>query len=260
MRSSRWERGKYSGEEVDRQRDPTPAAALLDGATNAPARVRLVQVAAAKPLLLELADAHPGRVKHEHSERVHARDERQHGLDLVSGGRSGLLALLARETDVNAIAGGVLLDARVVQHLREHRQALADRLALTAGRVESRDELGDFGRRDLIDAPSAQHREDAAELDAVPDRGSLRDVDARGAPALGRFRERRCAGRRLLELPDAGCAHRGQLAGHPGAPCKRLAPGRERAGVTVGALPTTEPILDPVRPRELLPLPPIDST
>ena len=63
-------------EEVGRERDPAAASALLDGAADAPAGVRLVEVAAAQALLLELADAHAGRVEDEHGERVAARHER----------------------------------------------------------------------------------------------------------------------------------------------------------------------------------------
>ena len=44
--------------------------------------------------------------------------------------------------------------------------------------VEGRDELGDVGRGDLVDAPGAEERQDTGELDAVADRGSVGDVDA----------------------------------------------------------------------------------
>jgi hypothetical protein len=133
-------------------------------------------------------------------------------------GGVGLLALLARETYVHAVARRVLLDAGVVEHLRESRQTLPDRLALAAGRVQCRDDVGHVGGRDLVDTFSSEQREDAPELDAVPDRRSLRDVHPGRAPALGGLRERRRRVDRLCELAEAWDAHRRELSGNPLAP------------------------------------------
>jgi hypothetical protein len=57
---------------------------------------------------------------------------------------------------VEAVAGGVVLDAGEVEHLGEHADALADRLALAAGGVEGGDELGDVGGGDPVDAAGAE--------------------------------------------------------------------------------------------------------
>jgi hypothetical protein len=54
----------------------------------------------------------------------------------------------AREPDVDAVTGGVVVDAGEVEHLGEDGEALADCLAFAAGVVEGRDELGDIGRGD----------------------------------------------------------------------------------------------------------------
>ena len=67
---ARRERGEDGGVEVGREGDPAPATAFLDRAADAPARVGLVEVAAAKALLLELADAHAGGVEDEQGERI----------------------------------------------------------------------------------------------------------------------------------------------------------------------------------------------
>ena len=56
---ARRERGEDGGVKVGREGDPAPATAFLDRAADAPARVGLVEVAAAKALLLELAARMP---------------------------------------------------------------------------------------------------------------------------------------------------------------------------------------------------------
>lgn len=191
---ARRKRRDDGGEEVGREGDPAAAAALLDGAADAPAGVPLIQVAATQPFLLELADAHVRRVEHKHRQRVAARHQRQDGLDLLGRGWCRLFTLLTGEPHVDAVAGRVVLHAGEVEHLGEDAEALADRLPLPTRDMERSDELGDVARRDLIDAARAKEREDAAELNAMPDRGSVRDVDPRGTPAFGRLGERRRRG------------------------------------------------------------------
>ncbi len=88
------------------------------------------------------------------------------------------MPFFAREPNVDAVAGRVVLDAGEVEDLGEDGEALADRLALAARVVEGSDELGDVGRSDLVDAARAEEREDAGELDAVADRCPVGDVDA----------------------------------------------------------------------------------
>jgi hypothetical protein len=144
---------------------------------------------------------------------------------------------------VDAVARRVVLDAGEVPHLREHGQALANRLALAARGVERRHELGDVGRGDLVDASRAEVGEDAVELHAMADRGSVGDVDPGCTPALGGLDERRRGGGRLFELAAVGDAHRGELASDPAAAGERLALGHERPRVAVGALAAAEPVL-----------------
>jgi hypothetical protein len=76
--------------------------------------------------------------------------------------RLDLPAFLARELDRQAIAGGIRLDARVVEHHREHAHRLADGLLLESRSMElshqSRDRLRiDTGYRQVTktrqDAP-----------------------------------------------------------------------------------------------------------
>ncbi len=255
---ARGERRDDGPVEVGWEGDPAPAAALLQRPADTPARVGLVEVAAAKALLLELADAHAGGVEDEEGERIARGHERQDGLDLLCGGRRRLLALLARKAHVHAVAGGIVLDAREVEHLREHADALSDRLALAPGGVEGGDERGDIGRRDLVDPAGAEQRQEAPELDAVPDGGRLGDVDARGAPALGGLGECWEGAGTLLEGSDSRHAHRGELAGDPAPARQGLAPGREGAGVAVGALAPAEAVLDQVAASALPGLPPLD--
>ena len=129
--------------------------------------------------------AHSGGVEHEHRERVGARHESDDGLDLVGGGWRRLFAFLARQPHAHAVTRRVLFHADEVEHLREHGQALADRLPLAARGMERRDEFGDVGWCDLVDAARAKEGEDAVELDAVADRvpsvTSTREVRQRSA-------------------------------------------------------------------------------
>jgi hypothetical protein len=80
----------------------------------------------------------------------------------------------------------------------------------------------------------------------VPDGGAVGDVDAGGAPALGRFGERRERAGRGLEAAEVGDAHGGELAGDPALPGEGFASGGEGAGVAVGALASAEPVLDQI--------------
>ena len=62
----------------------------------------------------------------------------------------------------------------------------------------------DVGGRDLVDAAGAEQRQDAGELDAMADRGSVGDVDPRGAPPLRSLGEGRCRWRGLSRRPMLG--------------------------------------------------------
>lgn len=53
---------------------------------------------------------------------------------------------------MHAIASRIVLDAGEVEDLREDSDALPDRFALPASRMQRGDQLGNVGRRDLVDA------------------------------------------------------------------------------------------------------------
>jgi hypothetical protein len=57
---------QYGCEQIGWERNPAAAAALLDCSADAPASVRLVEIAAAEAFLLELADPHAGCVEDEY--------------------------------------------------------------------------------------------------------------------------------------------------------------------------------------------------
>ena len=99
---------------------------------------------------------------------------------MLGGRRSRLLALLARQPHVHAVARRVVLDAGEVEHLRERASALLRIVSrLRPVRVRARRRA----RRRLPAVISstrrdAEQRQDAPELDAVADGGAVGDVDA----------------------------------------------------------------------------------
>ncbi len=84
------------------------------------------------------------------------------------------------------------------------------------------DDIGDVGGRDLVDPPRAEQRQHASELYAMADRGSVGDVDPRGAPALRNLGEGRRGAGMVVEATDARNAHRGELAGNPALTGQRV--------------------------------------
>jgi hypothetical protein len=68
-----------------------------------------------------------------------------------------VLALLARQLHRPSVASGVGLDAGVLEHHREHRHGLPDRLLPQPAIVEHGDKRGDGGRVDRIE----RHRTEA---------------------------------------------------------------------------------------------------
>ena len=124
------------------------------------------------------------------TERVEARHEAEDGFDLVRRWAASALRAFAWQAHAHPVSRRVVLDAGEVEHLREHRQALADRLALTPGRMQFADELGHVGRREVVDAARSKQGEDAAELDTMPHGRPVGHVDARLTPALSRLGHR----------------------------------------------------------------------
>jgi hypothetical protein len=104
----------------------------------------------------------------------------------VGGGRRlNLPALLPGQLDREAIAGGVGLNARVVEHHRQHAHRLPDGLALESLRVQLGDEAGDGGGIDVADREVAEARPDATHSDPIRLHRPGGDVDAGGLPAVG---------------------------------------------------------------------------
>jgi hypothetical protein len=178
-------------EEVGREGDPASAPAFFDGAADAPAGVWFVEVAALEAFLLELTDAHAGCVEDEHGERVEPRHEAEDGLDLVGDGRGRFVPFFAREPNVDAVSGRVVLDAGEVEDLGEDGEALADGLAFSGRVVGGSDELGDVGSSDLVDAVGAliltkneDGTIDATEFSDVEELGPLQALETQLADLL----------------------------------------------------------------------------
>jgi hypothetical protein len=78
---------------------------------------------------------------------------------------------------MHAVPSRIGCDPSVVEHHREHRDGLSDRLAQAAGGREFADERGDIGSGDLVDVAAMEGRR-------TPERRTLvggrrrRDVDA----------------------------------------------------------------------------------
>jgi hypothetical protein len=123
--------------------------------------------------------------------------------------------------------------------------------------VEFGHDASDVRRFDFIDATRPKQRENAAELDAMPDGGSIGDVDARGAPPICRLGERDCC-RVLGELTEAGRPESRKLACHPPPACERFSSRREAAGVAMSAFAATEAVLDDVAAVAVARLPSLD--
>lgn len=104
--------------------DPAGFPCLCDGLGDPPANARFVDVAPGQ--LLELSDAHSGRIKNEQREPVTRGEEAVDGEHVRGGRRIDLSTVLPRQLD-GSIANRVRLDACEVQRLRERRKGLPDR-------------------------------------------------------------------------------------------------------------------------------------
>jgi hypothetical protein len=72
---------------------------------------------------------------------------------VVGGRRFHIRGRFARQANLHPVTGRVRGDAGEVERLREHGDALADRLALVALLVQNLDQAGDVGGSDLVDSP-----------------------------------------------------------------------------------------------------------
>jgi hypothetical protein len=85
---------EHSGEEDGRHAHPAAVPGFRDSAGNPPAATRLVDVAPRQ--LLELADAHTGRVENQKRETVGAHKQPVDGFHMLGGGRLNLGPCLPR--------------------------------------------------------------------------------------------------------------------------------------------------------------------
>jgi hypothetical protein len=169
------------------------------------------------------------------------------GLDVIGARRLGLANLAAGKTDTQLVADRIRFDPSEVEDAGEMRDRLADRLALVAGGVQSRDRISDLPRREGVDRTLRLERAgDQVERRADVHPRRLGDVDPGCAIRLRGILERRCSDRLAVERRQIGDAHRGELAVEPAASLDRLGARAETAPIALRALAPAEAVANEI--------------
>jgi len=111
--------------------------------------------------VFELAETHPGRVEHQQRQPVAGGEERVDGEDVLGSRRHELRFPLVRQPNGEFVAGGVRVNAGMVEHHRRGLSDLPEVAWLEPFGVEALDHSGDVLRRELGDRPRAEDADGA---------------------------------------------------------------------------------------------------